>query len=132
MARSIYTIKGTLFLSTSNTEKTQGEINDEIRSIAGVVTLNTRHIDKDRIAAVIKTDPYPYGGKFSEDVYNKILAEILEIPGVRKFNVSESPFVKPQPKISSNPIPVAPKNKISSNVKQGNNQRPGQIIPGRK
>jgi len=132
MARSIYTIKGTLFLSTSNTEKTQGEINDEIRSIAGVVTLNTRHIDKDRIAAVIKTDPYPYGGKFSEDVYNKILAEILEIPGVRKFNVSESPFVKPQPKISSNPIPVAPQNKISSNVKQGNNQRPGQIIPGRK
>jgi hypothetical protein len=132
MARSIYTIKGVLFLSTSNTEKTQGEINDEIRSIAGVVTLNTRRIDKDRIAVVVKTDPYPYGGKFNEEVYNKILAEILEIPGVRKFNVNESPFVKPEPKVQNNPIPVAPQNKISSNVKQGNNQRPGQIIPGRK
>jgi hypothetical protein len=42
MARSLYSIKGTLFTSTARTEKTQGELYDEIRSLPGVVTLNTK------------------------------------------------------------------------------------------
>jgi len=109
MARSLYSIKGTLFTSTSNTEKTHGEIYDEIRSIAGVVTLNTRTIDKDRVAIVAKVDPYPYGGKFTEEVHNKVINEIQEVPGVRKFKVHESPFIKPEPKQTYSPVPQAPK-----------------------
>jgi hypothetical protein len=128
MARTTYSIKGTLFLSTSNTEKTQGEINNEIRSIAGVVTLNTRHLDKDKIAAVVKVDPYPYGGKFTQEVHDKVIAEIIEIPGVRKFNVSESPFIKPEPKAVFNPTPTK---QTSYDTKQGNNQSPRSIIPSR-
>ena len=124
MARSIYSIKGTLFLSTRNTEKTQGEINNEIRSIAGVVTLNTRRLEKDKIAVVVKVDPYPYGGRFSEDIHNKILGEIKNIPGVRKFNVYESPFIKPQPKAAYNPIPVAPQKQVSYDTKERNSQEP--------
>lgn len=130
MARTTYSIKGTLFLSTSNTEKTQGEINNEIRSIAGVVTLNTRHLDKDKIAAVVKVDPYPYGGKFSQEVHDKVIAEIIEIPGVRKFNVSESPFVKPEPTKIFNPIPVT-SNKPTSYATKGNNQSTRSVIPSR-
>lgn len=124
MARSTYSIKGTLFLSTRNTEKTQGEINNEIRSIAGVVTLNTRHLEKDKIAVVVKVDPYPYGGRFSEDIHNKILGEIKNIPGVRKFVVYESPFVKPQPKAVHNPIPVAPQKQVSYDTKERSSQEP--------
>jgi hypothetical protein len=124
MARSTYSIKGTLFLSTRNTEKTQGEINNEIRSIAGVVTLNTRHLEKDKIAVVVKVDPYPYGGRFSEDIHNKILEEIKNIPGVRKFSVYESPFIKPQPKAVHNPIPVAPQKQVSYDTKERSSQEP--------
>lgn len=109
MARSLYSIKGILFTSTSNTEKTHGEIYDEVRSIAGVVTLNTRTLDKDRVAIVAKVDPYPYGGKFTEEVHNKVVSEIQEVPGVRKFKVNESPFIKPEPKQQFNPVPQAPK-----------------------
>ena len=105
MARSLYSIKGTMFLSTSRTEKTQGEIYDEIRALPGIVTLNTKTRGKDKIDAVIKVDPYPYGGKFTEEVYNKILAEIKEIPGIRKYNIYESPFVKPEPKQVYDPTP---------------------------
>lgn len=131
MARSTFSIKGTLFTSTSNTEKTYGEISNEIRSIAGVVTLNTKRLDKEKTALVVKIDPYPYGGKFTEDVHNKIIAEIQEIPGIRKFNVYESPFVKPEPKKNFNPIPVASQKQVSSNVSQGNNQGTRSIIPSR-
>ena len=109
MARQLSSIKGLLFTSTSNTEKTHGEIYDDIRAIEGVVTLNTRTIDKDRVAIVVKVDPYPYGGKFTEDVHNKVISEIQEVPGVRKFKVQESPFVKPEPKQVFNPVPQAAK-----------------------
>jgi hypothetical protein len=105
MARSLYSVKGTLYTSTSRVEKTQSELYDEIRSLPGVVTLNTKTLGKDKIALVVKVDPYPYGGKFTEEVHNKIISEIKEIPGVRKFNIYESPFVKPEPKQVFNPTP---------------------------
>ena len=107
MARTLYSIKGTLFTSTSRTEKTQSELYDEIRALPGVVTLNTKTLGKEKIALVVKVDPYPYGGKFTEDIHNKIIAEIKEIPGVRKFNVYESPFIKPEPKQSFDPTPTS-------------------------
>ena len=109
MARSLFSIKGILFTSTSNTEKTHGEINDEIRSIAGVVTLNTRNAGGDKVAVVVKVDPYPYGGKFTQEVHDKVVSEIQEVPGVRKFKVQESPFIKPEPKQQFSPVPQAPK-----------------------
>lgn len=106
MARTLYSIKGTLFISTSRTEKTQSDLYNEMRSLPGVVTLNTKTLQKDKIAVVVKVDPYPYGNKFTEDVHNKIIAEIKEIPGIRKFNVYESPFIKQEPKKRFNPTPT--------------------------
>lgn len=108
MARTLFSIKGVLFTSTSNTEKTQGEIYDDIRSIEGVVTLNTRTLEKDKIAVVVKVDPYPFGSKFTQEVHDTIVKDIEEVKGVRKFKVKESPFVKPEPKQQFNPVPQAP------------------------
>ena len=125
MARNTYSIKGTMFLSTQRTEKTQGELYDEIRALPGVVTLNTKTLQKDKIAVVVKIDPYPYGDKFTEEVHNKIIAEIKEIPGVRKFNVYESPFVKLEPKKVYDPTPTSYDNR------QGNAQNTGQNVPGK-
>jgi hypothetical protein len=119
MARSLYSIKGTLFTSTSRTEKTQSELYDEIRALPGVVTLNTKTLDKEKIALVIKVDPYPYGGKFTEEVHNKIISEIKEIPGVRKFNVYESPFIKAEPKTAFNPIPTSYDNRKRTDSNSG-------------
>jgi len=107
MARTLYSIKGTMFLSTSRTEKTQGELYDEIRALPGVVTLNTKTLAKEKIAVVVKVDPYPYGGKFTEEIHNKIISEIKEIPGIRKFIVYESPFIKPEPKQVYDPTPTS-------------------------
>jgi len=109
MARQLSSIKGLLFTSTSNTEKTHGEIYDDIRAIEGVVTLNTRTLDKNRIAVVVKINPSPLGGKFTDEIHNQIVKTIEDVKGVRKFRVSESPFVKPQPKQVTNPIPQSPK-----------------------
>ena len=109
MARQLSSIKGLLFTSTSNTEKTHGEIYDDIRAIEGVVTLNTRTLDKDKIAVVVKINPNPLGGKFTNEVHNQVIQSIENIKGVRKFRVSESPFVKPQPKQVTSPIPQSPK-----------------------
>jgi hypothetical protein len=120
MARSLYSIKGTLFMSTTRGEKTQSELYDEIRALPGVVTLKTTTLGKDKIALVVKVDPYPYGGKFTEEVHNKIISEIKEIPGVRKFNVYESPFVKPEPKQVYDPTPTTPQDRERSSQ----NQRP--------
>lgn len=108
MARTLFSIKGVLFTSTSNTEKTQGEIYDDIRSIEGVVTLNTRTLGKDKIAVVVKVDPYPFGSKFTQEVHDTIVKDIEEVKGVRKFKVKESPFVKIEPKQQFNPVPQAP------------------------
>ncbi len=47
MARQLSSIKGLLFTSTGDTEKTHGEIYDDIRAIEGVVTLSTRSLDKE-------------------------------------------------------------------------------------
>lgn len=107
MARTLYSIKGTLFLTTSRTEKTQGDIYNEIRALPGIVTLNTKTLGKEKIAIIAKIDPYPYGGKFNIEIHNKIISEIKEIPGVRKFNVYESPFVKPEPKQTFDPRPTS-------------------------
>lgn len=107
MARTLYSLKGILFISTERTEKTQSELYDEIRSLPGVVTLNTKTLGKDKIALVVKVDPYPYANKFNEEVHNKIIAEIKEIPGIRKFNVYESPFIKQKPKKQFNPVPIS-------------------------
>jgi hypothetical protein len=107
MARTLYSIKGTLFTTTSRTEKTQSELYDEIRALPGIVTLNSKTLDKNKIAVVVKIDPYPYGGKFTEEIHNKIISEIKEIPGIRKFIVYESPFVKPEPKQTYNPVPTS-------------------------
>lgn len=109
MARTLFSIKGVLFTSTSNTEKTQGEIYDDIRSIEGVVTLNTRTLGKDKIAVVVKVDPYPFGSKFTQEVHDTIIKNIEEVKGVRKFRVNESPFIKPEPKQAFSPVPQAPK-----------------------
>lgn len=109
MARSLFSIKGVLFTSTSNTEKTHGEIYDDIRSIEGVVTLNTRTLEKGKIAVVVKVDPYPFGGKFTQEVHDTIVKEIEEIRGIRKFRIKESPFIKPEPKQTYNPVPQSPK-----------------------
>lgn len=109
MARDLYIIKGVLFTSTSNTEKTHSEIYDNIRSIEGIVTVNTRTLEKDKIAIVVKVDPYHSGGKFTEEVHNNIISEIENVKGVRKFKVTESPFIKPEPKKIFNPIPQSPK-----------------------
>jgi hypothetical protein len=125
MARSISSIKGTLFLSTDRVEKTQTELYDEIRALPGVVTLNTKTLQKDKVAAVVKVDPYPYGGKFTQEVHDKIIAEIIEIPGIRKFNVYESPFVKLEPKKVYDPTPT------SFDNRQGNAQNTGQNVPGK-
>jgi hypothetical protein len=107
MARTLYSIKGTLFTTTSRTEKTQSDLYNEIRALPGIVTLNSKTLDKNKIALVVKVDPYPYGGKFTEEIHNKIISEIKEIPGIRKFNVYESPFVKPEPKQTYNPVPTS-------------------------
>ena len=108
MARQLSSIKGLLFTSTSNTEKTHGEIYDDVRAVEGVVTLNTRSLDKDRSAIVVKVDPNPFGGKFTQEVHDGVIAEIEDIVGVRKFKVHESPFIKPEPKLAPNPVPQAP------------------------
>ncbi len=128
MARSLYSIKGTLFTSTTRKEKTQSELYDEIRALPGVVTLKTTTLGKDKIALVVKVDPYPYGGKFTEEVHNKIIAEIKEIPGVRKFNVYESPFVKPEPKQVYDPTPTTP---TAPQDRQGVSQNPRQTLPSK-
>jgi len=107
MARTLYSIKGTLFTSTARTEKTQSELYDEIRALPGVVTLNTKTRGKDKIDAVVKVDPYPYGGKFTQEIHDKVVEEIKEIPGIRKFNIYESPFVKPEPKQVYDPKPTS-------------------------
>jgi len=108
MARTLFSIKGVLFTSTSNTEKTRGEIYDDIRSIKGVVTLNTRTLEKNKIAVVVKVDPYPFESKFTQEVHDTIVKDIEEVKGVRKFRVKESPFVKPEPKQEYNPVPQSP------------------------
>ncbi len=113
MARQLSSIKGLLFTSTSNTEKTHGEIYDDIRALEGVVTLNTRTLDKDKIAVVVKINPNPLGGKFTPDVHNQVIKNIEEIKGVRKFRVNESPFIKPEKKTFS-PVPQSPKSYDSS------------------
>lgn len=123
MARTLYSIKGTIFTTTSRTEKTHGELYDEIRSLPGIVTLNTRTLDKEKIAIVAKIDPYPYGGKFTEEIHNKIISEIKEVPGVRKFNVYESPFIKPKPKQSFDPTPKSYDNRKRVDI------HPGQSLP---
>jgi hypothetical protein len=125
MARSISSIKGTLFLSTDRVEKTQTELYDEIRALPGVVTLNTKTLQKDKVATVVKVDPYPYGGKFTQEVHDKIIAEIKEIPGVRKFNVYESPFVKAEPKQVYDPTPTS----FDNRERAPQNQR--SIIPSK-
>ena len=112
-------------MSTTRGEKTQSELYDEIRALPGVVTLKTTTLGKDKIALVVKVDPYPYGGKFTEEVHNKIIAEIKEIPGVRKFNVYESPFVKPEPKQVYDPTPTTPQDR------QGVSQNPRQTLPNK-
>lgn len=122
MAKSLFSIKGTLFTSTSNTERTHGEIQDDIRAVEGVVTLNTRTLDKDKSAIVVKVDPYPFGGKFTQEIHDAVIAEIEEIPGIRKFKVHESPFVKPEPKQVFDP---RPQNPTSYDTKQRNPQNPG-------
>lgn len=122
MARSLFSIKGTLFTTTSNTERTNGEIQDDIRAVKGVVTLNTRTIGEEKSAIVVKVDPYPYGGKFTQEVHDTIISEIEDIPGVRKFKIHESPFVKPEPKQVFDPRPQSP---TSYDVKQRNPQNPG-------
>jgi hypothetical protein len=119
MAKSLYSIKGTLFTSTLGNEKSQSELYNEIRSLPGVVTLNTKTLDKEKIALVVKVDPFPYGGKFTEDVHNKIISEIKEIPGVRKFNVYESPFIKAEPKKAFNPIPTSYDNRKRTDSNSG-------------
>jgi hypothetical protein len=107
MAEAI-AIKGTIFTNTEDYEKTQGKLNDEIRSIAGVLTANMRALGDGKYAAVIKVDPYPYGGKFTQEVHDTIISEIEDINGIRKFKVHESPFVKPLPKQVYNPVPNSP------------------------
>jgi hypothetical protein len=113
MARSLFSIKGVLFTSTSNTEKTQGEIYDDIRSIEGVVTLNTRTLEKNKIAVVVKVDPYPFGSKFTQEVHDTIVKDIEGVKGVRKFRVKESPFVKIEPKQTFNPVPQSSKSYVN-------------------
>jgi hypothetical protein len=110
----VISLKGTIFTNTEEYEKTQGKLNDEIRSIAGVLTANMRALGDGRYAAVIKVDPYPYGGKFTQEVHDTIISEIQDINGIRKFKVHESPFVKPLPKQVPNPVPQAPKSYDSS------------------
>jgi hypothetical protein len=107
MARTLYSIKGTLFMSTSRVEKTQSDLSSFHRALPGVVTLNSKTLSKNKIALVLKIDPYPYGGKFTEEIHNKIISEIKEIPGIRKFNVYESPFIKPELKQTYNPVPTS-------------------------
>jgi len=102
-------LKGLLFTNNEDYDKTQGKLNDEIRSIAGVLTANMRALGDGRYAAVIKVDPYPYGGKFTQEVHDTIISEIQDINGIRKFKVFESPFVKPLPKQVHNPVPQASK-----------------------
>jgi hypothetical protein len=109
MARQLSSIKGVLYTSTSNTEKTHGEIYDDIRALEGVVTLNTRTLDKDRIAIVAKINPNPLGGKFTPEVHDQVIDNISNIKGVRKFQVKESPFVEPEQKKVFDPTPQAPK-----------------------
>ena len=108
MASQLSSIKGLLFTSTGDTEKTHGEIYDDIRAIEGVVTLSTRSLDKNKIAIVAKVNPNPLGGKFTPDVHNQVIKNIENVKGVRKFKVQESPFIKVE-KPTFNPVPQTPK-----------------------
>lgn len=119
----VISLKGTIFTNTGDYDKTQGKLNDEIRSVAGVLTANMRALGNGKYAAVIKVDPYPYGGKFTQEVHDEIVARIGKIKGVRKFQIHESPFVTPIPKQVPNPVPVAPQ-KPGYDNRQRNPQNP--------
>jgi len=108
MARQLSSIKGVLYTSTTDTDKTHGEIYDDIRALKGVVTVNTRTVDKSRVALVVKINPNPLGGKFTSEVHDQVINDINNVKGVRKFKVSESPYIKPEPKKVLSPIPQSP------------------------
>lgn len=106
MAKQLDKVQGTIFLSDDLGDKNQSDIYNEMRSIPGVVTVSTKSLGKNKIAVVVKVDSYPYGKIFTEEIHNKIVSEIKEIPGIRKFEIFQSKFVKPEPTQTFDPRPT--------------------------
>lgn len=107
MAKQLDKVQGTIFLSDDLGDKNQSDIYNEMRSIPGVVTVNTKSLGKNKIAVVVKIDPYPYGKSLTKIIHDKIASEIKEIPGIRKFEIFQSKFVKPEPKQTFDPRPTS-------------------------
>jgi hypothetical protein len=96
-ASKLYKIEGLLVTDTN--KKTQSQTFSDIRSVAGITTMDaidyTPRLPKkgymyDRVT--IKVDPYPYvkHGKFDLDTVKQIITNINNIKGVVKF-VVENP-----------------------------------------
>ena len=86
MARQLSSIKGLLFTSTGDTEKTHGEIYDDIRAIEGVVTLSTRSLDKNK--SDLGNKSYLYDKAFQDTITQR------DLSNTKQQNVHKIPIIE--------------------------------------
>lgn len=98
----IIKIEGKLISDT--TDRTQGDILSDIRSISGVTIVSSVDITPDGnpfekefypVLLKIKIDPHPFIGKggFNKEKLKQLVLDIKKIKGVRNFHLTKTPQI---------------------------------------